>query len=111
MAANIPPRAWPPIVAVIGNNQVAVAVNKLEIGLALAGLAVPSNTLSKVFPSPGAARSVWALPQTSCNMVADTDHPAASVTHHHHDGGTVGLGEADIAEQQHKSIFDLVKAG
>lgn len=63
------------------------------------------RTLCKVYPSPGAARSVWALPQTSCNMVADTDHPAASETHDRD-----GL-EADITEQTHRTIFDIVKSG
>jgi hypothetical protein len=58
-----------------------------------------------VYPSPGTARSVWALPQTSCNMVADTDHPAAPVNHDKDNT------EADITEQSHKSIFDVVKSG
>jgi hypothetical protein len=45
------------------------------------------------------------LPQTSCNMVADTDHPAAPVNHDKDNT------EADITEQSHKSIFDVVKSG
>lgn len=65
-----------------------------------------ARTLCKVFPSPGIARSVWLLPQTaSCNMVADTDHPATPATHDK-DGN-----EADIAEQSNRTIFDLVKSG
>lgn len=63
------------------------------------------RTLCKVYPSPGSARSVWALPQTSCSMVADTDHPTAAVTR------DSNLSEADIADQTQKSIFDVVKTG
>lgn len=67
---------------------------------------IAGSTLCKVFPSPGIARSVWALPQTaSCNMVADTDHPAASANHEK-DGS-----EADINEYSLRNIFDLVKTG
>lgn len=58
-----------------------------------------------MFPSPGIARSVWLLPQTSCNMVADADHPATE-TNQDKDGT-----EVNIVEQSHKGIFDLVKTG
>lgn len=67
------------------------------------------RTLCKVFPSPGSARSVWALPQTSCNMVADTDHPTNSVNRDN--DGNLCANEADIVEQSHKTIFEVVKSG
>lgn len=60
----------------------------------------------KVYPSPGAARSVWVLPQTSCNMVADTDHPAASESFDK-DGPEL----KDESEQTQRDVFDIVKTG
>jgi len=65
-----------------------------------------TTLLYKVFPSPGIARSVWALPQP--NMVADAEHPGTA-DEREKNGGTDN--NADIVEQTCKSIFDLVKGG
>lgn len=60
--------------------------------------------LCKVYPSPGAARSVWGLQGHSCNMeqhagAARDDKDALCCNHVHMD------------RQNCKSIFDLVRTG
>ncbi|KAF4519782.1 hypothetical protein B566_EDAN009032 [Ephemera danica] len=75
-------------------------------------LEVATAMLCKVYPSPGAARSVWGLQATghSCNMVSE--HSAATVREEKDasiiccsDGATFHLG------QDCKSIFDVVRTG
>lgn len=93
--------------AVTGVGGVSVGVG---VG-SVAGACVVCGSValcSKVHPSPGAARGVWALPQPpSCNMVADSDNL------HNQDSSLINCSESTdlLSIQASELIFDAVKSG
>lgn len=60
-----------------------------------------------MYPSPGTAQNVWALPQTSCSMVADAEN------HNNYERETNHRcsNELEYTKQYEKTIFDVVKSG